>query len=137
MINTSKSGSVEMRKRELEYEQYFVWIVLLSWFIFKQIERWILIISLNLLTYISDWCIIYVSVWYIFPFVAVGKRVFCHYFCWMAPFMVLRTKICRFSHLPGIYIKTSEKNRGISCGKCNNVCPKTILSYGMIERGKW
>ncbi len=30
MINTSKSGSVEMRKRELEYEQYFVWIVLLS-----------------------------------------------------------------------------------------------------------
>lgn len=98
------------------------------------------------------------------PSVLFGKRVFCHYFCWMAPFMVLGTKIRRFSHLPGVHINCSEKNRCISCGKCNNVClmgidivnelksasirnleciqcgacidncPKTILSYGMIER---
>ena len=98
------------------------------------------------------------------PSVLFGKRVFCHYFCWMAPFMVLGTKIRRFLHLPGVHIKASEKNKCISCGKCNNVCPmgidavneaknasignskciqcgacidncpKTILSYGMIER---
>ena len=28
-----------------------------------------------------------------------------------------------------------KRQRGcISCGKCNNVCPKISLSYGMIER---
>lgn len=49
--------------------------------------------------------------------------------------MILGTKLSRFLHLPGVYIMTSKKDRYISCGKCNNVCAKTILSYGMIEYG--
>lgn len=60
------------------------------------------------------------------PSVLFGKRVFCHYFCWMAPFMILGTKLRRFSHLPGIHIKASEKGKCISCGKCNKVCPMGI-----------
>lgn len=114
---------------------------------------------------IQSYIIYYGIVCLIFiPSVLFGKRVFCHYFCWMAPFMALGTKLRRFLHLLGVHIKTSEKNRCISCGKCNNVCPmgidvvneiknasirnleciqygacidncpKTILSYGMIER---
>ena len=114
---------------------------------------------------IQSYIIYYGIVCLIFiPSVLFGKRVFCHYFCWMAPFMVLGTKIRRVLHLPGVHIKTGEKNRCISCGKCNQVCPmgidvvhevknasirnseciqcgacidncpKTILSYGMIER---
>lgn len=116
---------------------------------------------------IQSYIIYYGIVCLIFiPAVLFGKRTFCHYFCWMAPFMVLGTKLRRFLHLPGVHIRASEKNGCISCGKCNKVCPmginvvsevknagirnseciqcgacidncpNKILSYGMIERGK-
>jgi len=95
-----------------------------------------------------------------------GKRAFCHYFCWMAPFMVLGTKFRRYFHLPGVHVRSGEKDRCISCGKCSRVCPmgidvlnemkngvirsleciqcgacvdncpESILSYGMTERGE-
>lgn len=98
------------------------------------------------------------------PAVLFGKRTFCHYFCWMAPFMILGTKIRRTLHLPGIHIKMKEEGSCISCGKCNKACPmgidvmgegkggsidsmeciqcgtcvdncpKKILAYGMVER---
>lgn len=98
------------------------------------------------------------------PSILSGKRAFCHYFCWMAPFMILGIKIRRFLHLPGIHIKINETGKCISCGKCNKVCPmgidvasetknkmvgnseciqcgacidncpQSILRYGMIER---
>ncbi|MBD5112751.1 MAG: 4Fe-4S binding protein [Ruminococcaceae bacterium] len=98
------------------------------------------------------------------PSILFGKRVFCHYFCWMAPFMMLGTKLRRVLHLPGIHIKTNDQSKCISCGKCNKVCPmgidvisetknkkidnteciqcgacidncpKNVLTYGIIER---
>lgn len=100
------------------------------------------------------------------PAVLFGKRIFCHYFCWMAPFMVIGTKIRRFLHLPGLHVKVKNENACVGCGKCTkecpmglNVselmkdgqirsaeciqcgvcidsCPKKVLSYGMIERKK-
>lgn len=98
------------------------------------------------------------------PAILFGKRVFCHYFCWMAPFMILGTKLRRVLHLPGIHIKISDKEECISCGRCSKVCPmgvdvisetrnktignpeciqcgacidncpKNVLTYGMLER---
>lgn len=98
------------------------------------------------------------------PSVLFGKRVFCHYLCWMAPFMIVGTKLRRLLHLPGIHIRANKTDRCISCGKCNKSCPmgidvmnkivcgiidnpeciqcgacvddcpKNILSYGMRER---
>lgn len=65
-----------------------------------------------------------------------GKRVFCHYFCWMAPFMVLGTKIRRFFHLPGLHIKVNYGNACISCGKCNKVCPMGIEVSELINEGQ-
>lgn len=56
------------------------------------------------------------------PSVLFGKRVFCHYFCWMAPFMVIGTKIRNLLHLPGIHI-VSEQKKCISCKICNQNCP--------------
>ncbi len=60
------------------------------------------------------------------PSILFGKRAFCHYFCWMAPFMILGTKLRRLLHLPGFHIRANKKERCLSCGKCNQVCPMGI-----------
>ncbi len=114
---------------------------------------------------IQSYIIYYGIVCLIFtPSVLFGKRAFCHYFCWMAPFMVLGTKLRKLLHLPGVHIRSKAKHRCVSCGRCNNACPmgidvvnemkddvigdpeciqcgacvdscpKGCLSYGMIER---
>jgi len=70
------------------------------------------------------------------PSILFGKRVFCHYLCWMAPFMILGIKLRRILHLPGIHIKADEKGKCISCGKCNHVCPIGIDVMGEIKHEK-
>ncbi|MBQ8134619.1 MAG: 4Fe-4S binding protein, partial [Clostridia bacterium] len=42
------------------------------------------------------------------PSVLFGKRVFCHYVCWMAPFMVLGRKLGTLFHLPGLPIRVKN-----------------------------
>ena len=114
---------------------------------------------------IQSYIIYYGIIFLIFiPAILFGKRVFCHYFCWMAPFMILGTKLRKVLHLPGIHIKISDKDECISCGRCSKVCPmgvdvisetrnkiignpeciqcgacidncpKNVLTYGMLER---
>ncbi|MBD5508487.1 MAG: 4Fe-4S binding protein [Lachnospiraceae bacterium] len=98
------------------------------------------------------------------PAILFGKRTFCHYLCWMAPFMILGIKLRRLLHLPGIHIRTNQKDNCVSCGKCNkgcpmgidiiketkhgiisnqeciqcgvciDNCPKNVLAFGLIER---
>lgn len=70
------------------------------------------------------------------PSILFGKRVFCHYFCWMAPFMVIGTKIRRFFHLPGLHIRISKKKDCISCGKCSRECPMGLDVEKMIKEGQ-
>lgn len=66
------------------------------------------------------------------PAVLFGKRVFCHYFCWMAPFMIIGIKIRQVLHLPGLHVRLEEKEC-ISCGKCNKSCP---MGLNVVELGK-
>lgn len=70
------------------------------------------------------------------PAILFGKRVFCHYFCWMAPFMVLGTKLRRLLHLPGLHITVKEKNACISCGKCDRECPMGIEVSAKVAEGQ-
>lgn len=155
------------------YIKYVIWIIWLSAVIFcyfqhgKVVEIDFLFETENGISVssIQSYIIYYGIVCLIFiPSVLCGKRVFCHYFCWMAPFMVLGTTLRKLLHLPGVHIKSRGKNKCISCGKCNKVCPmgidvvneikndvidnleciqcgacidncpKHVLSYGMIER---
>ena len=66
------------------------------------------------------------------PAVLFGKRIFCHYFCWMAPFMVIGTKIRKMLHLPGICVVT-EKEKCISCKKCNQKCPMGLNVVELVK----
>jgi len=157
------------------YIKYIIWIIWLAAVIFCYFQKG-KIVMIDFLfetengisvSSIQSYIIYYGIICLVFlPSVLFGKRIFCHYFCWMAPFMVLGTKIRKFLHLPGIHIKSKERDKCISCGKCNKVCPmgihvvneirygvidnleciqcgacidncpKNILAYGMIERGE-
>lgn len=68
------------------------------------------------------------------PCVLFGKRVFCHYFCWIAPFMVLGTKLRRLLHLPGLQV-TAQKENCIACKRCNQACPMGLDVQHMAEQG--
>ncbi len=76
---------------------------------------------------LQSWLIYYgILCLIVLPAVLSGKRAFCHYFCWMAPFMVLGVKFRRFLRLPGLSVKGNEKAKCVSCGKCQKVCPMGI-----------
>ncbi len=95
------------------------------------------------------------------PALLGGKRAFCHYFCWMAPFMVIGTKLresglCRYQRdgrpdrelrqfqrdLPmSIDVSNAVNANGIDsaeciqCGACVDDCPKKALAYSMRRKG--
>lgn len=68
------------------------------------------------------------------PCVLFGKRIFCHYFCWIAPFMVLGTKLRRLLHLPGLQV-TAQKENCITCKRCNQACPMGLDVQHMAKQG--
>ena len=69
------------------------------------------------------------------PALLFGTRAFCHYLCWMAPFMILGTKLRRLLHLPGIHIKTSKESNCISCNQCSKACPMGIDAAASVKCG--
>lgn len=68
------------------------------------------------------------------PCILFGKRIFCHYFCWIAPFMVLGTKLRRLLHLPGLQV-TAQKENCIACKRCNQACPMGLDVQHMAKQG--
>ena len=69
------------------------------------------------------------------PAICFGKRVACHYYCWMAPFMVIGTKIGQFLHVPQLHIRV-EKEKCISCKNCNKNCPMSLDVAEMVKKGQ-
>ena len=125
-------------KNNIKYVIWTVWILaIIVCFVFRKNE-----ITVDFL-YMTDHGIsvaeIYSYVIYygvifliLIPAVLFGKRVFCHYFCWMAPFMVIGTNIRHLLHLPGIHI-VSEKEKCISCKKCNQKCPMALNVAELVK----
>ena len=129
-------------KNNIKYVIWTVWMIaIIVCFIFRKKE-----ISVDFfymtdhgisIAEIYDYIIYYGVIFLVFiPAVLFGKRIFCHYFCWMAPFMILGTKIRRFLHLPGLHITVKHPNACISCGKCDKECPMGINVSGMISKGE-
>lgn len=63
---------------------------------------------------------------------ATGRRGFCHYACWMAPFMVIGDKI-------GGYLKTrvlgltADKAKCVNCMKCTRNCVMSLPVQEMVQ----
>ncbi len=63
-----------------------------------------------------------------------GKRSFCHYTCWMAPFMMLGSKIKELARIPSLHL-VSIKEKCIRCKKCDKACQMSLAVSDMVERG--
>jgi len=66
------------------------------------------------------------------PSLICGRRAACHYICWMAPFLILGEKIGKLLHIPQLHIK-ADKNKCISCNKCESVCPMGLKVERMAK----
>ena len=53
----------------------------------------------------------------------------------MAPFMVIGTKIRNLLHLPGIHV-VSEKEKCISCKKCDQKCPMGLNVVELVKNDR-
>ncbi|WP_414468532.1 4Fe-4S binding protein [Methanobacterium sp. ACI-7] len=56
--------------------------------------------------------------------VMAGKRANCHYLCFIAPFMIIGTKIKNFFRWPSIHLE-ADNSLCVQCNLCKN-CPMSI-----------
>jgi polyferredoxin len=66
---------------------------------------------------------------------AAGKRAACHSICWMAPFMIIGTKIKNAVGYPSLHLK-ADKSRCIQCRQCSRNCPMSLDVTAMVQSGK-
>jgi len=64
-----------------------------------------------------------------------GRRGFCHYACWMAPFMVLGRKAGRLTRLPSLQLEAAAESC-VGCGACTSRCPMSLDVRAMVARGR-
>ncbi|MDH4219188.1 MAG: 4Fe-4S binding protein [Candidatus Aminicenantes bacterium] len=62
-----------------------------------------------------------------------GKRAFCHYGCWMAPFMVIGTKIRNVFKWPSLHLE-ANKDKCRSCKTCTKNCPMSLEVNRMVQK---
>ncbi len=70
----------------------------------------------------------------VIPALTAGKRGFCHYICWMAPFMVIGTKIKDIFKRPSLHL-TADSNKCVNCKACNKKCQMSLDVNAMVQRG--
>lgn len=63
-----------------------------------------------------------------------GKRAFCHYGCWMAPFMVLGNKVSHLIRIPSFRLSV-DKDKCINCGICSKNCLMSLKVNEMVQKG--
>jgi ferredoxin-type protein NapH len=62
----------------------------------------------------------------------IGRRAFCHYGCWMAPFMIIGRKIRNLFKWPSLHLKSDEE-KCIDCKMCTRACPMSLDPNAMVK----
>jgi len=65
---------------------------------------------------------------------AFGRRGFCHYGCWMAPFMIVGGKLRDLMRFPHLRLR-ADKEKCIHCKACSRNCPMSLDVEGMVSSG--
>jgi ferredoxin-type protein NapH len=68
------------------------------------------------------------------PSLIAGRRSFCHYFCWMAPFMVIGRKLGNLLKLPSLRLK-ADSGKCTHCRQCSKNCPMSLDIEQMVSNG--
>ncbi|MFW3146868.1 MAG: 4Fe-4S binding protein [Thermoplasmatota archaeon] len=63
-----------------------------------------------------------------------GRRAFCHYGCWMAPFMIIGSRIKDLLGPPGLRLK-ANREECIHCKQCTKNCPMSLEVEEMVSSG--
>ncbi len=66
--------------------------------------------------------------------VIFGRRAGCHTLCWMAPFMVIGTKIQNWLHLPALHLVPNPA-ACTNCMTCTRHCPMSLEVNQMVQVG--
>lgn len=125
-------------KNNIKYVIWLVWIIgVITCFIFKKQELKVDFFYLTdhgvSVSNIYGYIIYYGVVFLIFvPSVLFGKRIFCHYFCWMAPFMVIGSKFGNLLNVKSLKLK-ANKDACVNCHVCDKSCP---MSLNVAEKVK-
>lgn len=62
----------------------------------------------------------------------VGSRAFCHYGCWMAPFMIVGRKLRNLTAWPSLRLKASSEKCS-DCKQCVRNCPMSLDVNAMVQ----
>lgn len=81
--------------------------------------------------------ITYYMVLFVFLVLAliVGRHAFCHYGCWIAPFMIIGRKIRNLIRFPSLQLK-AEPEKCIDCMTCTKNCPMSIDVHAQVKKGE-
>jgi len=60
-----------------------------------------------------------------------GRRGFCHYSCWMAPFMVIGRKLRNLAAWPALRL-CAESEKCTQCQSCTKACPMSLEVQRMV-----
>jgi ferredoxin-type protein NapH len=63
-----------------------------------------------------------------------GRRGFCHYVCWMAPFMVAGQELQRWGGWPALHLEANPEDCA-QCGTCAGNCPMSLDVPALVARG--
>lgn len=135
--NPAKLG----RRRYIKYVLWIIWLLsILLLYIksggIKAIDPFYATINGISITSAPEYIVYYGVIALLFGLpLFFGKRAFCHYLCWMAPFMNLGLKIRNLLHLPGLSLHI-DKKKCTHCTRCTKHCPMGLDVEKMIhEKG--
>jgi ferredoxin-type protein NapH len=84
----------------------------------------------------TEWVMYFMTVAIVFIMAVLsGKRGFCHYLCWVSPFMIIGGIIRDSLRIPSLRLIT-KPDLCNSCGLCSRVCPMSIPLDELIKNGE-
>jgi len=119
------------------YIKYFIFAIWFGAIIFGYISNGIHKIDLGYgmtdITFERKIILTFGAIVLIVPLTAVfGKFASCKYICWLAPFMVLGTKIRDYLKFNGLHLKSNSQKCN-ECNACTKYCP---MNLNVIENAK-
>jgi len=83
----------------------------------------------------TEWTMYFLTVAIIFIMaITTGKRGFCHYLCWVSPFMIIGANIRDLLRIPSLRL-IAQPGLCNACGKCSRECPMSLPVADLIKTG--